>query len=196
MGLSPPVTTEAEWENLTREIDLITQDRSILPEMWLSATEGDKNLMLAGLDHWPNTELVKNETRKLKATETIWRDFYTGHQLGNWTKPYRSSSQADTVLGEYDNCIQVKTDRHWDESWEEWQCHSYQHSCPCSYPAQPLLRLRGLCSPLICSVFTPKQLPGNPGNMILLGQLTTRIEYKSSQWVSMMLDWFGPVDAL
>ena len=33
--------------------------------------------------------------------------------------------------------------------------------------------------------FTPKQLPGNPGNMILLGKRTTSIEYNdtSSQWV-------------
>ena len=34
-------------------------------------------------------------------------------------------------------------------------------------------------------LFTPKQLPGDPGNMILLGQVSIRIAYndKSSQWV-------------
>ena len=32
-GRSPPVTTEEKWENLTIEIDLITQDRSNLPYM-------------------------------------------------------------------------------------------------------------------------------------------------------------------
>ena len=58
-------------------------------------------------------------------------------------------------------------------------------SCSCSYPAQPLLTLRGLCSTLIDTTFTPKQLPANPSNMILLGALTTRIEFNdtSSQWV-------------
>ena len=37
---------------------------------------------------------------------------------------------------------------------------------------------------MIDSLFSPKQLPDNPGNMILLGRTTTRIEYNdsSSQW--------------
>ena len=46
-GRSPPVNTEEDWENLTMEIDLITKDLSVLPWMWLSATEGDKNKKLA-----------------------------------------------------------------------------------------------------------------------------------------------------
>ena len=33
---------------------------------------------LATLGHWPGTELVNNETKKLEAVETVWRDFYTG----------------------------------------------------------------------------------------------------------------------
>ena len=35
------------------------------------------------------------------------------------------------------------------------------------------------------STYSPKQLPDNPGNMILLGRTTTRIEYNdtSSQWI-------------
>ena len=57
--------------------------------MWLSATEGDKDQRLAKLDHWPETELVDNETMTLEAQETIWRDFYTGQRLyDNWSKPY------------------------------------------------------------------------------------------------------------
>ena len=61
---SPPVITEEEWTNLTIEIDLITQDRSNLPYMWLSATEGDKDEELARRNE---TDLVKNETKKLEA---------------------------------------------------------------------------------------------------------------------------------
>ena len=87
-GRSPPANTEKEWENLTREVDLITQDRSNLPWMWLSATEGDKDKTLARLGHWPYTEVVNNETKKLEAIETVWRGFYTGQRLDNWTKPY------------------------------------------------------------------------------------------------------------
>ena len=70
-GRSPPVTSREEWEFFTREVDLIIYDRSILPDMWLSATEGDKDQRLAKLDQWPKTELVNNETMKLEAQETI-----------------------------------------------------------------------------------------------------------------------------
>ena len=102
-GRSPLFITEEEWKNLTMEIDLITQDRSILPYMWLSATEGDKNNELARLDHWPETELVDNQTRKLEAEETVWRDFYTGQRLENWTMPYYSSIE-DTTYDDTYNC--------------------------------------------------------------------------------------------
>ena len=56
--------------------------------MWLSATEGDKDSKLARRDHWPETELVNNETKMLKAIETIWRDFYKGQRLEIWQKSY------------------------------------------------------------------------------------------------------------
>ena len=70
-GHSPPVTTKDEWENLTREVELITRDISSLPYMWLSATEGDKDKKLARLDHWPEMEVVNNETKKIEAIEKI-----------------------------------------------------------------------------------------------------------------------------
>ena len=131
-GRSPPVTTREEWETLTREADLITQDRSSLPWMWLSATEGDNESKLAKLGHWPETELVNNETKKLEAVETIWRDFYTGQRLGNWTKPYHSTTKKDTWYGETYNCMPAYTDEPWTKSWYEWECSSYDKSCPCS----------------------------------------------------------------
>ena len=163
---------------------MITKHRSNLPSMWLSATEGDKNGKLARLDHWPETEVFKNETKKLEAVETVWRDFYTGQRLDKWTKPYQDSKE-DTIYGGDMNCMLAATKMPWDKSWSEWECHSYDMSCPCSYPTQPLLRLRGLCSTSIDNLFSPKQLPGNPGNMILLGDWSTRIEYydTSRQWV-------------
>ena len=78
-GRSPAVTTEEEWENFKLEVDLITEDRSSLPYMWLSATKGDKDGKLAKLDHWPEAIVVNNETQK-----AIWRDFYSGQRLDNW----------------------------------------------------------------------------------------------------------------
>ena len=152
--------------------------------MWLSATEGDKDLKLARLDHWPDTELVNNETKKIEAIETIWRDFYTGQKLENWTKPYYGNH--DKRYEDTYNCMCAYTDEPWEESWYEFQCLSYDKSCPCSYPKQPLLSLRGLCSSsFINNLFSPKQLPGNPGNMIILGQYSTRMEYNDTarQWI-------------
>ena len=168
---------------MIKEIDLITQDRSILRYIWLSATEGDNNQKLARLDHWPETELVENERKKLEAIETVWRDFYTGQRLDNWSKPYLRGS--DLEYTDIYNCMIGAMSQPWHISWQEWHCLTYDNSCPCSYSIQPLLRLRGTCSPLTDYLFSPKQLPGNPGNMILLGQMTTRIEYNdtSSQWV-------------
>ena len=129
MGRSPPVNTAEQWENFTMEVELITQDNSKLPSMWLSATEGDQNQELTRLDHWPQTELVKNKTKKLEAIETVWRDFYTGQRLDNWTKPYYDNSE-DTRHGDTYNCMLVRTNKPWHQSWEEWQCKKYDQSCP------------------------------------------------------------------
>ena len=135
--------------------------------------------------HWPETELVNNETKKLEALETVWRDFYTGHRLDNWVKPFYLKDLKDTVFGDGHNCMIAFTDLPWVDSWYEWGCMATPFSCPCSYPNQPLLKLRGLCSSLINDQFSPKQLPDNPGNMIILGLLSSRIEYNepTSQWI-------------
>ena len=184
-GRVPFVNTIEQWENLTREIDLITEDRSVLPMMWLSATEGDINQKLARLGHWPNTELVNNETKKLEAVETVWRDFYTGQRLGNWTKPYYREVSRDNRHGDTYNCMVAYTDVPWNKAWGEHYCARTRQSCPCSYPTQPLLRLRGRCSAFFDTLYSPKQLPGNPNSMILLGQYRSRIEYNDTtyQWI-------------
>ena len=134
-GRSPPVSTEEEWTNFTTEINLITQDISNFPYMWLSATEGGgKTKKLVTLDHWPETEVVNNETMKLEATETVWRDFHTGQRLENWTKPYYFPSE-DSTAGDIYNCMLAFThDVSWRRSWYEWQCKTYDSNCPCSYP--------------------------------------------------------------
>ena len=149
-GRSPPVTTEEQWENLTVEVDLITQDSSNLSNMYyilLSATEGDKDMKLTRLDHWPEIEIVNNKTTKLEAVETIWRDFYTGERLDNWTKPWYDSKNEDLYYGENSNCMRAYTGKEvWNVSWFEFTCTSYDQSCPCSYPVHPILRLQLLSS--------------------------------------------------
>ena len=132
------MNTEEEWEKLKTEIDLITQVRKNLPYMWLSGTEGDKDNALGRPDHWPETELVGNEVKKLEAVETVWRDFYTGQRMDTWTKPYYND---ELLYGETHNCHIFYTDEPWHKSWNEWECYLPDQGCPCSYPSQPLLRL-------------------------------------------------------
>ena len=61
-GRSPSMLTEEEWKSFTEEVDLITKDRSDLPYMWLSATEGNSSNQLHTLPHWPELESVNNRT--------------------------------------------------------------------------------------------------------------------------------------
>ena len=131
------------------------------------------------LDHWP--EFEDNQNTRLMAIETVWRDYYTGYRLDNWTKPYMRSTE-DNVRGDTHQCMIALTGRPWEKSWIEWQCEHSGFSCPCSYPVRPLLRMRGRCSKsLIEYRYSPKQLPGNPNNMIILGKESTRIEYNDSR---------------
>ena len=69
-GRVPSVNTEEEWEYLTREIDLITEDRLVLPYTWLPSTEGENGDKLVRLNHWPHAEIVDNEIKSLQSVET------------------------------------------------------------------------------------------------------------------------------
>ena len=153
-------------------------DRSDLPYVWLSATEGDKGNQLWKLPHWPENETVNNVTFKLDAKEGVWRDYYTGQRLENWTKPYYSSKK-DATYEDTHNCIDAKTNYPWNMSWEEWECQSFDNACPCQYQSQPLLRLRGLCkdSSIKDTLFTPKQLAKDPYDLMILGKTTTQIVF-------------------
>ena len=69
---------------------------------------------------------MNNEINKLQAVERIWRDFYTGQRLENWTKPYYSDH--DTMYGDTYNCMGAYTDEPWEKSWNEKHgpCNAYQ----------------------------------------------------------------------
>ena len=162
---------------------MITRNHSIWPNMWLSGTEGDKNLKLGTLSNWPDNEIVDNVKERLEAKENVWRDFYTGQRLQNWTKDYFSRASNETTQ----NCMTA-----FSKNLEEWQCQwPFGQSCPCTYSTQPLLTLRGLCKDsLIEKVsvekrFTLKQMDANPENMVLLGMVSARIEYNESgsKWI-------------
>ena len=137
------------------EIDLIAKNHSLLPPLWLSATEGKRGAEITlhrQLDHWP--EFEDNQDTRLMAIETVWRDYYTGYRLDNWPKPYMRSTE-DNVRGDTHQCMIALTGRPWEKSWIEWQCEHSGFSCPCSYPVRPLLRMRGRCSKSIEYQYSP-----------------------------------------
>ena len=207
-GRSPPVNTAEQWEEILKEVKLITPNRLAL---WLSATEGDKNKKLKTLPHWHEKEEVNNKTVTLKAEETVWRDFYTGLRLDNTTKSFidYSGEFGDTkhcMKGEIQGTSQGIGDilsgfMPLRMMGTEFECSDFDEnilrwtslSCACRFEAQPLLSLRGLRkSSLIAQnsaseikLFTPRQLSGGDKDIALLGQWSTRIEYNqtSSQWV-------------
>ena len=131
-GLSPTVISYEGWKTLRQEISSISLDTSLLPPLWLSATEGDVNLNLGELDHWPEGE---------SAREGVWRDYYSGHELDNYTRPWRSD-QKDEILGESNNCIYIDPS---SLTWREWECFTDKMGCPCKSENPPMIRLRGFC---------------------------------------------------
>ena len=131
-GFSPTVTSYEGWKSLHQEINSTSLDTSLLPPIWLSATEGDVNLNLGELDHWPEGE---------SAREGVWRDYYSGEELDNYTRPWRSD-QKDEILGESNNCIYIDPS---SLTWREWECFTDKMGCPCKSENPPMIRLRGFC---------------------------------------------------
>ena len=112
-GRSPSVKTKQEWENLLEQLNAISPDPSALPaRIWLSATEGDIGGELRKLDHWQED---------VEAEEGVWRDYYSGEQLENYTKPWMTSS-GDKENGKAYNCIHFRHTLAETRAWYEWQC--------------------------------------------------------------------------
>ena len=128
-GQSPSVKTLNSWEYLHKEFQYLSPGPRNLPEyIWLSATEVRQ-------ENWP---------KSIQAEEGKWRDYYTGHELANFSKPWLSSN-GDAEEGEHSNCIFFQPQSFLKRSWREWQCQAENLGCPCSFKTPPLLRLRGSC---------------------------------------------------
>ena len=176
-GQSPSVNTKKEWENLFREIRAVSPDPSKLPKSWLSATEGYRGNELGNLDHWPEG---------VEAEEGMWRDFYTGEQLENYTKPWVSSNGDKGVEDTY-NCISFYPTMTETRTWEEWQCVAASRGCPCTYDPPPVIRLKGFCTGTAFEYkrYTVTQFAADPSNILMVGGQSAQIKYnyKLSQWV-------------
>ena len=186
-GLSPSVKTKKEWESFLEEMEALSPDPLRLPKnIWMSATEGiddewevgDVWNELGEPSHWPEGVNATN------ATEGIWRDYYSGQPLENYTKPWQDGH--DRTVGDLYNCVFFKPKEPKDKSWHEWQCSRSSTGCPCSYEKAPLLRLRGYCgSTHLDTRYTITQLVHAPMDIIIMGSFDNRIQYNSTaeQWV-------------
>ena len=175
---SPPVKTSEELERLKRELEVWIPDIDDENWFWLSVTKGRTlKESLLRLDHWPDEEV---------ATKGIWRDYYTGKQLDNYTKPWGDGEYGDCVAcGPYDfynptTCLDI-----FHPAW-----------CPCEVgqptPFPPLL-LRGLCSSSNLRSedftrgvwYTPHQLTSDIKQIFYVGGMSTRIDYdkQEKKWI-------------
>ena len=173
-GRSPSVKTFQEWQNFYVEIQQMQYISLQLPtEVWLSATEGDKNLKLSRLDHWPED---------IEAVEGVWRDYYTGAILDNYTMAW-SSPNKDNEKGDKYNCIYCRPASSVRKSLVEWTCRVTTIGCPCSYKTLPVLRLRGFClqTNIEHTRYTPMHLDSDPRDIVMTGKKNAQIKYNSTQ---------------
>ena len=120
-------------------------------------------------------------TNKIIASEGVWRDYYTGEELANFTKPWLDSN-LDKSKEESFNCIIYDPIADITSSWEEWQCSDFDMACPCSYESQPILHLRGHCPDTYIEHkrYTPMQLQTDPTDVVIVGMMNAQIRHNST----------------
>ena len=168
-GRSPPVQTLEQYHWMFKEVHAITKEVWRFDYLWVSITDEEK--------------------------EEVWRDFYSPHDKIEtgvaW--PYYSDKK-DTTRGENYNCMSMYTDETDPNiTWYEHECYSWEMACPCMNKKAPILQLRGLCpkselrtnDESMGTQYLPKQLAKSPTDIILVGGISTRIQYNdnSSQWI-------------
>ena len=116
----------------------------------------------------------------------MWRDYYTGEQLENYTKPWRKSN-GDKDVGESYNCIFFYPKLPETRTWLEWQCYNDPRGCPCTYYSPPRIHLRGFCPGTLVEhkIYTVTQSTADPSNIFIVGLQSARIKFNSSlsQWI-------------
>merc|ERR1712105_187910 len=73
-----------------------------------------------------------------RETENVWKDFYTGEVVQNYTHPW-IGSQPDG--GKAENCGRVYN----KDYWGDMECEFPHYACMCLHKPTADLKLRGLC---------------------------------------------------
>ena len=117
-GRSPPVRTLHEWENLTKELDILIPNPSEGLKLWLA---------------------IRLDNTRKDSTGKEWKDFYTVEPLANYTKPWMNGDDVSDFVKMIKETHKNGT-RTWQ--WNRDTPISKELGCPCQ---KSVLQLRGLC---------------------------------------------------
>ena len=109
----PPVTTFEEWIKLQTFLKTKLFDKGLYTlEMWLPIED--------------------------RENEGVWKDFYSGQVVENYTHPWIGSKPDG---GKEENCARLLN----ENNWADKECDYHNFACMCSHKPNTNLKLRGLC---------------------------------------------------
>ena len=211
-GRSPSVQTQKDWDKVMEEVTTIAGNISnikTLPNIRLTAAVGNDFEavgMIMKLPHWNETETLDDKTITLEAKSGVWRDYYTGARLENFTKPWMSGHDKERR-----NFLMLNTKQPLRSSWDQGWWNYQDMGCLCEYDFRydpvwdhpPRLALWGVqsCSalstpdPLSGLVYSSKQSFSSTENMFFVGGMSTQIHYNESAKMWILTDAVSKVRA-
>ena len=110
-----------------------------------------------------------------RETEGVWKDFYTGKVVQNFTQPWLGSKPDG---GEVENCARLLN----ENTWSDIYCDYPNYACMCSHKSTTTLRLKGLCPSSAIDVhYKPINQQTDIRKMKLQGLTQTSIEYVAQE---------------
>ena len=73
-----------------------------------------------------------------RENEGVWKDFYSGQVVENYTHPWIGSKPDG---GKEENCARLLN----ENNWADKECDYHNFACMCSHKPNTNLKLRGLC---------------------------------------------------
>ena len=106
-----------------------------------------------------------------RETEDVWRDFYTGDVVQNYSHPWIGSKPNG---GRAENCARLMN----ENEWADRECENPKFACMCAHEPHTVLKLRGLCSDSVIDVhYKPTNKMSDIRELKLQGLTHTSIEF-------------------
>ena len=103
-----------------------------------------------------------------RETEDVWRDFYTGEVVQNYSHPWTLNG------GRAENCARLMS----ENVWNDRSCDYPDYACICSHKSNTNLKLRGLCVGSAIDVYyKPMNKQADIREVKLRGLTHTSIEF-------------------